>query len=320
MRYSYVIPCYRSEKTIKAVVDELIEQNKTEHIDDYEIILVNDCSPDNVWSVIAEMALNNPDIKAVNLAKNFGQHAALLAGYARVTGDYVVSLDDDGQAPIDELGKLIAKIEQDYDVVYAYYEEIKQKKYRKMGTSVATKMSIKMLGAPEDFKGSSFYIAKRFVINEMIKYNNPYPYLLGLVLRVTKKIGYVETKHRARLEGRSGYSFKSLVSLWMNGFTAFSVKPLEISTMIGFFTALLGFIFGLVTVIRKIVNPDIIAGWSSVISILLLVGGMVLLVLGMIGEYVGRIYICINEAPQYVVREEINISNTDEVKDEVSKM
>ena len=319
MRYSYVIPCYRSEKTIKAVVDELIAQNKTEHIDDYEIILVNDCSPDNVWSVIAEMAMNNPDIKAVNLAKNFGQHAALLAGYARVTGDYVVSLDDDGQTPIDEMGKLIEELSKDNDVVYAYYEDIKQKKYRKFGTSVATKMSTKILGAPKDFKGSSFYIAKRFVIDEMIKYNNPYPYLLGLVLRVTRKIGYVETTHRSRLEGRSGYSFRSLISLWMNGFTAFSVKPLEISTLIGVITAFSGFIFGIVTVVRKIINPDIIAGWSSVISILLLVGGMILLMLGMIGEYIGRIYICINEAPQYVVREEMNIK-CPEVKDEVSKM
>lgn len=305
MRYSFVIPCYRSENTIEIVAEELTEKLKDMHIDDYEIILINDCSPDNVWAKIVALTKQDNHISGINLAKNFGQHAALLAGYAKTTGDFVISLDDDGQAPIDELDKLIDKIGEDFDVVYSYYEEIKQKAYRRFGTWVAAKMAQIMLGAPKDFKGSSFYVARKLVIDEIVKYNNPYPYLLGLTLQVTRKIGYVEVHHRKRLEGVSGYSFKSLVSLWLNGFTAFSVKPLELGTMAGTIFAVVGFFGGIVTIIRKILNPSIVAGWSSMISLMFFIGGMVMLMLGLIGEYVGRIYICINRAPQYVIREEI---------------
>lgn len=305
MRYSFVIPCYRSENTIEIVVKELTEKLNSENISDYEIILVNDCSPDNVWHKIKTLTDTDKHISGINLAKNFGQHAALLAGYAKTTGDYVVSLDDDGQAPIDELDKLMAGIDDEHDVVYAYYEDIKQKSYRKFGTWAATKMAQIMVGAPKDFKGSSFYIAKKFVIDEIVRYSNPYPYLLGLVLRSTRKIGYVKTEHRKRLEGTSGYTFKSLISLWINGFTAFSVKPLEIGTVIGVVFAIIGFVGGIVTIIRKLLNPAIMAGWSSLISVTLFVGGMLMLMLGLIGEYIGRIYICINNAPQYVIREEI---------------
>ena len=313
MRYSFVIPCYRSENTIETVVRELKEKLYKEKISDYEIILVNDCSPDNVWEKIKSLVNSDKHIRAINMSKNFGQHAALLAGYTRTTGDYVVSLDDDGQAPIDELDKLINKINEGYDVVYAYYEKIKQKVYRRAGTWIAEKMAHVMLDAPKDFKGSSFYIASRLVIDEIVKYNNPYPYLLGLTLQVTKKIGYVQVKHRKRLEGTSGYSFKALVSLWLNGFTAFSVKPLEFGSFVGFVLAFLGFLGGVVTVIRKIINPSIVAGWSSMICVMLFLGGTIMLMLGLIGEYIGRIYICINHAPQYVIREElINTTNTDE--------
>ena len=303
MKYSFVIPCYRSEKTIEIVVEEIKEQVKSLKIEDYEVILINDCSPDNVWNVIQSLAEKDSHIRGINLAKNFGQHAALLAGYAQSRGNVVVSLDDDGQAPVDELDKLLACLSEGKDVVYAYYEEIKQNAFRRFGSYVATKMSHIMLGAPNDFKGSSFYVAKKFIIDEIVKYNNPYPYLLGLILRTTRKIGYVQTRHRSRLEGTSGYTLRSLLGLWLNGFTAFSVKPLEFGTWVGVLFAFLGFAGGIVTIIRKLLNPAIVAGWSSMTSILLFVGGMIMLMLGLIGEYIGRIYICINRAPQYVIRE-----------------
>ncbi|MDE6852156.1 MAG: glycosyltransferase family 2 protein [Lachnospiraceae bacterium] len=306
MNYSFVIPCYRSENTIEAVVDELIEQLESDKIDGYEIILVDDCSPDDVWSVIEQIVRSKENVKGVCLAKNFGQHAALMAGYAKCQGDVVVSLDDDGQAPINELYKLIKELGRGNDVVYAYYEEVKQNWFRRLGTKFATLMSKIILGAPEDFKGSSFYVARKFVIDEMLRYDNAYPYLLGLVLRSTRKIGYVKTEHRQRVQGVSGYSFRKLLSLWMNGFTAFSVKPLEIGVWLGIISAVAGFIGVFITVIHKICNPSVIVGWSSTISLLLLIGGFILLMLGMIGEYVGRIYICINKAPQYVIREEVD--------------
>lgn len=304
MRYSFVIPCYRSEHTIEDVVKELISEAEKEQIKDYEIILVNDCSPDDVWKVIQGLANRYGFVHGVNLAKNFGQHAALLAGYSKSTGDIVVSLDDDGQAPIDELYKLLDELNKGNDVVYAYYHQIKQNWFRRFGSMVATQMSKWLLGAPDDFKGSSFYVARKFVIEEMLKYDNAYPYLLGLVLRATRKISWVETSHRSRVEGKSGYSIRSLIALWLNGFTAFSVKPLEIGAWMGMILAVAGFVAAVVTVIHKICHPEVIMGWSSLISVILIIGGMILLMLGLIGEYVGRIYICINKSPQYVIRDE----------------
>ena len=304
MKYSFVIPCYRSEHTIESVINELIAEIKREKLEEYEIILVNDCSPDNVWSVITQLAKQYSFVHGISLARNFGQHAALMAGYAKTTGDVVISLDDDGQAPIDELYKLLSELERDKDVVYAYYREIKQNWFRRFGSAVAAEMSKILLGAPKDLKGSSFYVARRFVIDEMLSYDNAYPYLIGLVLRVTRKIGCVETEHRKRAEGTSGYTFRKLFSLWLNGFTAFSVKPLEIGAWVGFLFAVAGFLGSVITIVRKLCHPEIAAGWSSTISILLLIGGAVMLMLGLIGEYVGRIYICINKAPQYVVRED----------------
>lgn len=302
MKLSFVIPCYRSENTIEIVVNEIKDVIKLRDYE-YEIILVNDNSPDKVWNVIEKLAEEDENIRGISLAKNFGQHSALLAGYAQCTGDYVVSLDDDGQIPIDELYKLVDKIEEGYDVVYARYKEVKRNAFRRFGTFMANKMGEIAIGQPKGFKGSSFYIVRKFIIDEMIRYDKPYPYLAGLVFRSTNSVTNVETDHRSRMQGRSTYSFKKLLSIWVNGFTAFSVKPLEIGLYTGFVLAFFGFIGAFVTIIRKIAGVNVLAGWSSTISLLLFIGGLILFMLGLIGEYIGRIYICINNSPQYVIRD-----------------
>ena len=303
-KFSFVIPCYRSEKTITTVVDEIKSEMAAKRPSDtYEIVLVNDCSPDNVWSVIEGLAQKENNVIGINLAKNFGQHSALMAGYGKCSGEYVVSLDDDGQAPLDSLNDLITKLEEGYDVVYAYYREVKQNLFRRFGSWMAGKMGEMMLEPPKDFKGSSFYVARGFVIREMCKYNNPYPYLVGLVLRVTRKIAWVETNHRSRLEGTSGYSFARLLGLWLNGFTAFSVKPLRASTILGFFFAFLGFAFSIFVIVRRLLGITTVDGWSTIIALILIIGGCILMMLGLIGEYIGRIYICINDSPQYVIKQ-----------------
>ncbi len=302
---SFVIPCYRSQNTILKVVDEIERTVKTRDGYDYEIILVNDCSPDNVWSVIADLAKRNSRVTAINLAKNFGQHSALLAGYNHCSGDYVISLDDDGQTPADELYKLVDKLNEGFDVVYASYGEVHQNLIRRLGSNFAKAMSDYMFDIKGDKNhGSSYYIAKKFIIDEMIKYKNPYPYMGGLVLRVTRNIGFVFVTHRDRMEGRSGYSFKGLVNLWLNGFTAFSVKPLRIGSYIGFLSSILGILYAIYIIIKKLfINPDLQTGWSSIISVIMIIGGIIMLMLGLIGEYIGRIYICINNSPQYVIKE-----------------
>ncbi len=318
MKLSFVIPCYRSEKTVALVVDEIREVVKQRNYE-YEIILVNDHSPDDVWSVIQKLAQEDSNVHGISFAKNFGQHSALLAGYARCSGDYVVSLDDDGQTPVDELYKLVEKLEEGFDVVYAYYTVIKRNAFRRFGTFMANKMGEFFIGQPKNMKGSSFYIARKFVIDEIIKYDRPYPYLAGLVFRTTKNVASVETTHRSRLQGNSGYSFKKLFSVWVNGFTAFSVKPLEMGLYAGMLIALLGFVGALFTIIRKIAGVNVLAGWSSTISVILFVGGIILVMLGLIGEYVGRIYICINNTPQYVIRDMANQKKDDGKKNDEKK-
>lgn len=310
---SYVIPCYRSEATLPQVIEEIRgtmgQLNKYE----YEIILVNDSSPDATMDTIRSLCKTYQNIKGVDLAKNFGQHAALMAGMRLTKGDIVICLDDDGQTPADEAGKLLEKIEEGFDVVYAAYGHKRHSLFRNFGSKVNELMTRVMLGKPKELTVSSYFAVKRFVVDEMLRYEHSYPYVIGLVLRATKKITNVEVNHRARMEGVSGYTLKKLLSLWFNGFTAFSIKPLRIATFIGSVCAFGGFAYGIYTIIKKLVLVNVEAGFSALMSVLVFLGGMIMLMLGMIGEYVGRMYICMNCSPQYVVRE---IIEQEEAKNE----
>jgi len=306
-RISFVIPCYCSEKTIPIVIEEIhsIMRGNTGY--DYEIILVNDFSPDSVYKVISDLAQIDMRIKGIDLAKNFGQHSALMAGYGAAQGDIVVSLDDDGQIPLENVFELIKKIEDGYDVVYASFENNVRGGFRTFGTRMNDIMANILLQKPKELHITSFFAMKKFVCEEIIRYQSPYPYVSGLVLRTTKNVCNISMKQRARLMGASGYNFHKLLSLWLNGFTAFSIKPLRIATIAGAFCAFMGFLFGVWVIIRKLCHPEILAGYSSMVALLLFIGGVIMLMLGLIGEYIGRIYICINQSPQYVVRQTINI-------------
>lgn len=302
MKLSFVIPCYRSEHTIENVVDEIVASVSQLGNDAYEIILVNDSSPDNTYQKLVEISEKNAHVRAIDLAKNFGQHAALMAGFHFVTGDRVICLDDDGQTPASEVGKLLTKLDEGYDVVYAQYEHKQHSSFRNFGSWLNQKMAVSMLGKPEELYVSSYFAMNRYVMNELVKYENPYPYVIGLVLRTTNNICNVTVNHRERIEGTSGYTFKKLLGLWINGFTSFSVKPLRIASALGIITAISGLLYALWAIIHKIVNPIAPLGWSSIIAVLLILGGVILFVLGMIGEYLGRVYICLNNSPQFVVR------------------
>ena len=308
-KISFVIPCYRSEHTIGAVVDE-IEQTVTERGGyDYEIILVNDNSPDNVMDVIADMARTNPHVKGLELSRNFGQHSAIMAGFTYLTGDIVVCLDDDGQTPANEMFKLIDKLGNEFDLVFAEYKSKHHSGFRNFGSKVNDKMACWLLSKPKDLKIMSYFACKRYVIDEVLRYENPYPYMSGLLLRATKRVTNVEVNHRDRAEGTSGYSLKKLLLLWINGFTSFSVKPLRFATFLGTLIAIVGFLYGLFVIIRKIVDPEALMGWSSTMAVMLFIGGMIMLMLGMVGEYVGRIYLSINRAPQFVIRRAVGFED-----------
>lgn len=304
-KISYVIPCYRSQHTVGGVVAEIAATMQTMPQYGYEVILVNDCSPDNTIGTIRSLVAADPHVMGVDLAKNFGQHAALMAGFHKCSGDIVVCLDDDGQTPADEVGKLLERIDAGYDVVYASYDSKRQAGWRNFGSWVNSKMTEIMLGKPPELVVNSYFAARRFVVDEMLRYEHCYPYVIGLVLRSTKHICNVPVHHRAREEGRSGYTLSKLLNLWMNGFTSFSVKPLRIATYFGTLFAAAGFLYLIYIIVSHFTSTGAPIGWASTTALLLLLGGMILVVLGIMGEYVGRIYMCANAAPQYVEREVI---------------
>lgn len=306
-KVSFVIPCYRSEHTLPHVVAEIEEKMKTMEQYEYDIFLVNDCSPDDTFGTIRRLCREHENIKGISFSKNFGQHAALMAGLRHSDGDYVVCLDDDGQTPANEVDRLLEKLEEGYDAVYAKYEHKQHSAFRNMGSRVNELMTRVMLGKPADLYVSSYFAVKKFVVNDMVKYENSYPYVIGLVLRATKNITNVTVNHREREEGSSGYTIKKLLGLWFNGFTAFSVKPLRIATGIGAFSAMVGFFYGIYTIAKRLVNPAVPMGFSSTMAAIVFFGGMIMLMLGLIGEYIGRIYISLNNSPQYVIRETINL-------------
>lgn len=306
-KISFVIPCYGSENTIRQVVSDIHTLMRQQKDYMYEIVLVNDCSPDGVWKIIRQLCEEEPGIvKGISLAKNFGQHSALMAGYHYSSGNYIVTLDDDGQTPVSQTFDLMEKLMDGYDVVYAEYKERRDSFFRKAGTLLNNFMLEALLGKPKNVHLTSYFAAREFVIREVCTYRNAFPYIWGLILRTTHNITNVSIQHSRRIDGESGYTLKKLIGLWMNGFTAFSVKPLRVSSGIGFLFAFLGAAGVCCTAANKLLNPQIPAGYSSLMSVLLVIGGILMIILGLIGEYVGRIYLCINMMPQYVAKEVIN--------------
>jgi len=311
-KVSYIIPCYRSEKALCVTVGEILSTMEDMRQYRFEIILVCDGSPDNTAGVIKSLAKEYEQVKGINLAKNFGQHSAIMAGINYASGDTFVFLDDDGQNPPREVKLLLDALGDDCDVAMAGSLEKKQAFWRNFGSDVNSFMAKVLVGKPPDLVFSSYWACKHFVVEEIKKFDGPYPYIGGLLLRCTDKLKNVPIEHREREDGISGYTLGKLLSLWLNGFTAFSVKPLRIATLIGVITAGSGFSFGTYIILRRLtLGPHIAVGWSSIMAALLLIGGMIMLMLGLIGEYIGRTYIYANKSPQFIVRERFGFDDVE---------
>lgn len=300
---SFVIPCYNSEHTIGKVVaeiDSVFLKNKKYR---YEIILVNDSSPnDNTLGEIQRLARLNERVTAVNLSKNFGQDSALMAGYSLSKGDYIISMDDDGQNPAEEALKLLEKLEEGWDVAFGRYYQKKHSRFKNFGSKVNDIMACIMLDKPKGLRLCSYFAMDRFVVREMLKDRNSFPYIWGLILRSTNRITNVYIEHRAREEGKSNFTLLKCLKVWFNGFIAFSVKPLRFSAVMGTVIAVLGFLYGIYVVAKELINGEEVAGWSSLMTAVLLIGGIILIMLGLLGEYVGRMNISVNNTPQYIIR------------------
>lgn len=305
MKISVVIPCYNSEKSIAEVVDltkcELLKLGY-----EYEFVLVNDYSKDNTFNEIKVLCEQDSNIKGINLAKNFGQKKAIFAGLSFVTGDLILAMDDDLQTHPSQISLLINKLNEGYDVVYANYKEKKHSFIRNLGSKFM-RFSVKLLSqTPKNFKMSSFWIAKKFVIDSLVSYKGPYPNIVRSFLGSTSSFGFVQVKHFDRKYGTSNYTFKALVKLWTSVLDT-SVVPLRFATYIGIISSLIGMVSVFLLTIRKIINPDIVLGWTSIMSLLLILFGIMFFILGIIGEYIGKIYMSTCDYPQYIIRDKMNI-------------
>lgn len=299
---SFVIPLYGSAETIATVVRD-IEALEIEG--GHEIILVNDGSEDRTSDVCrALVAGARVPITFIEHARNYGEHNAVLTGWRHARGAHIVNLDDDGQNPPAEAARLWREAARTgLDVVFGHYKEKRHSIWRNLGSRFTNRMTDWALDKPHGFYLSSFRCVTRFVADQVIRYAGPYPYIDGLILQVTQRIGSIDVRHDARRAGQSTYTLRRLVSLWLSAWINFSVLPLRVATVLGLTLAAAGLAALVVVFILWLrqTGPEFGFGW--IMSALLVFSGTQLVLLGLIGEYIGRMFITVNQRPQAVVRE-----------------
>ncbi|MCC8129555.1 MAG: glycosyltransferase family 2 protein [Clostridiales bacterium] len=309
MLVSVVIPCYYSEKTIRKVVELVMAEFDKNDGYTCEFVLVNDGSRDGTYAEIQKLAEEYPNVRGVNLMRNFGQHNALMCGLHYAVGDCVLGMDDDMQTHPSQIFRLIHKLEEGYDLVYGVYPERKNSAAKNLTSKINEVTSRVMLERPKGISSSNFWIITRAVQLETIKYDSYNPYIDGIFYRVTHNIGNVPVEHFKRESGTSGYTLRKLINLWLR-YWNYSVIPLRVSFFLGVFSVFAGILIAILVVINKIIYPDVAVGWSSTLCVVVLLFGLVLLVLGVIGEYLGKIILILNNTPQYIIRETVNMART----------
>lgn len=303
---SVVIPCYNSERSIAEVVELTMAEFAKLDGFDCEFVLVDDNSSDGTFAQISRLCERYPSVHGLRLMRNFGQHNGLMCAMNHVSGDYVLGMDDDLQTHPSQVAAILAKMGEGYDLVYGVYRKSTNGSIKNLTSWLNKKTSRVLLGRPKDIQSSNFWCITRQVCDEVVKYKNYSPYVDGIFYRVTHNIGNVTIEHHEREYGQSGYTLKKLVRQWMAYFN-FSVIPLRIASVIGVISACVGFVMAIVTIVRKLLDPTMLMGWSSTISLMVFFFGLVLMVLGIIGEYVGDLVLAVNGTPQYIVREKVNL-------------
>lgn len=302
--YSIIIPCYNSSHTIRDVVELTAKTMEDIGRTPFEFVLVDDHSPDDGATLreLKAVADDHDFVKVVGLAENAGQHNAIMAALNYASGDYIISMDDDMQTHPSQIHILLDEIDRGYDVVYGYYPDKKHSPFRNFGSWFNHESVRILIGKPEDMKTSSFWVIRKFVRDYVIQYKSPYSYMQGLFLRTTQNISCVPIEHHERAYGSSNYTFKKLMHLWSN-IVGFSVVPLRMARHLGFVLSAGGIIGALWVIIRKVLHPNMQLGYASTMVAIFFFSGVILFFLGLIGEYVGRMFLCMGNAPQYVVRE-----------------
>ena len=300
---SVVIPVYNAEASIGPLVLGVMDAFGGHGR--LQVVLINDASPDRSHEECLHLVMKYPEtVTYLRLAKNFGEHNAVMAGLRHAVGAHVVIMDDDFQhRPEDAVRLVQAARAGDYDLVYSSFPEIRQRWTRVLGSRFNGWVANFMLDKPKDLYLSSFKCLSRWLVGEIVRYKGPFPYIDGLALRCTRNIGRVQVLHQVRRQGRSGYTLRKLVGLWLNMFVSFSVIPLRASAVIGF-ALIIGAVIGMAWVlIETLAGRPVPAGWPFLAIISMLFSGAQLLILGVVGEYLGRLYLTINDTPQAVIRE-----------------
>lgn len=300
---SIVVPVYRSETILPHLADRVLNVMSSAGLSSkFELVLVNDASPDRSWEVIEQLAAKHAFVRGMCLTKNVGQHNATMAGLGHAGGEIVVIMDDDLQHPPEAIVALIAAIRDGNDVCYTKYVGRQHEHWKKVGSWINDRVATVLLKKPAGLYLSSFKALHRRIVQEIIKYDGPFAYVDGIILDVTHKITVVTIQHQPRFEGQGNYNLRKSVSLWLKMATSFSVLPLRIASIIGAAISSISAVFIVLIVILKLLHPETPAGWTSLVALVLFMGGVQLLSLGIIGEYVGRTYLRLNRKPQYVIR------------------
>jgi len=297
---SIVIPVYNGAGSIGELVGAL---QGLQIPGGHEIVLVNDGSPDNSLAVCRALVEGaRVPITLVDLARNYGEHNAVMAGVRQASGAHVITMDDDLQNPPEEVERLLEHAQRTgHEVVYTCYDEKQHAFWRNLGSRFTNWVAGFVLDKPKGFYLSSFRCMSAFVTREITRYEGPFPYVDGLILQVTQDIDRLTVRHLPRAVGRSNYTLRRLLRLWLSMFVNFSVMPLRISTLTGFALSVIGAIGGIAAIIEALFfSPP--AGWGSLMAAVLLLSGVQLIILGIVGEYLGRLYLTANQKPQSVVK------------------
>jgi undecaprenyl-phosphate 4-deoxy-4-formamido-L-arabinose transferase len=298
---SFVVPLYNTGDSIVKLFDAFRDLPIP---GGYELILVNDASQDDTYARAKAIISSMPiPVTLIDMARNFGEHSAVLEGFRHTRGQFVINLDDDLQNPVKEALRMLDHLrETGADVVYAYYEEKKHHWFRNMGSWLTNAAATLLLGKPKDLYLCSFRAHRRELIDRIIQYQGPYPYIDGLILGATNRIERLLVRHEPRVGGRSGYSLRKLVRLWLNMFFNFSIMPLRVASLMGTLLCVIGAIMLMIAVVQALFFKVPQVGWSSLMAAISLFSGSQLLILGVIGEYVGRAYMTVSGKPQSLIR------------------
>ncbi len=300
---SIVVPVYNGAATVGELVEAL---RSLDLVDRLEIILVVDGSPDDSLEVCKRLAAEpGAPVTVVNLSRNYGEHNAVMAGLARARGSYVITMDDDLQNPPGEVKRLFEHARNGgYEAVYTYYAAKQHAAWRNIGSRFTNWVADLLIDKPRGLYLSSFRCLSAFVCESIVaNYDGPYPYVDGLVFQVTEKVGRLQVEHLPRMEGRSNYTLPRLVRLWLSMFLNFSVMPLRLATLLGLAFSILGVIGAIDVIVEAISDHKPPQGYASLMVAVLVLAGVQLVVVGLIGEYLGRMFLAVNRKPQYLVRE-----------------